>query len=196
MIIVIAAGAFVATNIDNLALLVMFLLRYRDQRLVVATAYLIGVSIIGIVSFTISLLASTAPVHYLGLLGLVPISIGAMGIWRLTRGSVAQKETLQNESISAAAVFVVTLSTQLGNGTDTVLTFGSLFADSVPGADQLIMVTMAVMAVLFLWLANYCVKHPVFSDMMQRHAHRVTPFLLILVGAYILANTGTDLMPG
>jgi cadmium resistance protein CadD (predicted permease) len=196
LIIVIAAGAFVATNIDNLALLVMFLLRYRDQRLVVATAYLTGVSLLGIVSFTISLLASTAPVHYLGLLGIVPISIGAMGIWRLARGSVAQKENLQNESISAAAVFVVTLSTQLGNGTDTVLTFGSLFADSVPGADQLIMVTMAVMAVLFLWLANYCVKHPVFSDMMQRHAHRVTPFLLILVGAYILANTGTDLMPG
>lgn len=196
MIIVITAGAFIATNIDNLALLVMFLLRYRDHRLVITAAYLTGVSLIVAVSFTISLLASTAPVHYLGLLGLVPMSIGAMGIWRLARGSVVQKENLQNESISGAAVFVVTLSTQLGNGADTVLTFGSLFADSLPGTDQLIMVTMAVMALLFLWLAIYCVNHPAFSDGVQRHAHRVTPFLLILVGLYILANTGTDLLPG
>ncbi len=196
LIILVSVGAFVATNIDNLVLLVMFLLRYRDRRVVVATAYLICLSLIGLVSFTISLLASTAPVHYLGLLGLVPISIGVMGIWRLARGSVVQKETVQDETISAAAVFVVTLSTQLGNGADTALTFASLFADSVPGADQLIIVTMAVMAILFLWLANYCVKHPVFSDAMQRHAHRVMPFLLILVGVYILANTGTDLMPG
>jgi len=195
IIIVVAAGAFVATNIDNLVLLVMFFLRYRDRRLLVAAAYLVGLSLIGLVSYLISLLASTAPVHYLGLLGLVPISIGIIGIWRLASSSVAENEAAQEDTVGAAAVFAVTLSTQLGNGADTVLTFGSLFADSVPGADQLIVLTMAVMAVLFLCVANYFVNHPALSKLMQRHAHRVTPFLLMLVGIYILANTGTDLIP-
>ena len=48
--------------------------------------------------------------------------------------------------MSAASVFFVTLTTQLGNGADTVLTFAALFADSLPGADYLIVFTIAVMA--------------------------------------------------
>ena len=196
MIVLVAAGAFVATNIDNLVLLVLFLLRYRDHRVVVGAAYLVCLFLLGLVGFLISLLANFAPVQYLGLLGFIPITIGAVGILSLVRGTAIENESPQAQTVGAASIFAVTLSTQLGNGADTMLTFGSLFGDSAPGADYLIMLTVAAMAVLFWFLANYLVNHPALSELMQRYAQRVTPFLLILVGLYILANTAADLAPG
>ena len=195
LIIPVAAFAFVATNIDNLALLVLFLFRYRCHREVVGIAYLVGLLLMGLLSVLLSLLASVVPIQFLGLLGLVPISIGAVGIFRLSRGPVLEDEISQEQSASAAAVFAATLLTQLGNGTDTVLTFGALFADSLRAASLMIMFTIAVMGVLFLCIANYFVRNPLLGDLMQRHAHRVTPFVLIFVGLYILANTASDLVP-
>jgi cadmium resistance protein CadD (predicted permease) len=162
----------------------------------VGVAYLVCLFLLGLVSFLTSLLAGTVPVHYVGLLGLVPISIGAVGIWRLARGPVIEDETGQEKTMNATSVFIVASSAQLGNGADTVLTFGALFADSLRAASYLIMFTMAAMAVLFLGLANYFVKQPVLSELIQRHAHRLTPFVLIFVGLYILANTATDTLPG
>jgi cadmium resistance protein CadD (predicted permease) len=141
------------------------------------------------------LLASAVPVQYLGLLGLVPISIGAVGLFRLSRGPAAANDSSHEQTASAAAVFAATLFTQLGNSTDTLLTFGPLFADSMRAASYMIMFTVAVMGALLLFAANYFVKHPLLSDPLQRHAHRVTPFVLIFVGLYILANTATDLVP-
>ncbi len=196
LILLVAAAAFLATNMDNLALLVVFLLRYRCHRVIVGIAYLVGLSLVVLLSFLLSLLASAVPVQYLGLLGLVPISIGVVGIYRLIRGPAAENDSSQEQTASAAAVFVATMFTQLGNSTDTLLTFGPLFADSMRTASYMIMFTIAVMGALFLFAANYFVKHPLLSDLLQRHAQRVTPFLLISVGLYILANTASDLVPG
>ena len=196
MIILVAAAAFLATNMDNLALLVVFLLRYRCHRVVVGIAYLVGLSLVVLLSFLLSLLASAVPVQYLGLLGFVPISIGVVGIYRLIRGPAVENDFRQEQTASAAVVFVTTMFTQLGNSADTVLTFGPLFADSMRAASLMIMFTIAVMGVLFLYIANYSVRNPLLGDLIQRHAHRVTPFLLIVVGLYILANTASDLVPG
>ena len=196
LIILVAAAAFLATNMDNLALLVVFLLRYRCHRVIVGIAYLVGLSLVVLLSFLLSLLASAVPVQYLGLLGFVPISIGVVGIYRLIRGPAPESDSRQEQTASAAAVFVTTMFTQLGNSTDTLLTFGPLFADSMRAASYMIMFTIALMGALFLFAANYFVKHPLLSDLLQRQAHRATPFLLIFVGLYILANTASDLVPG
>ena len=155
LIIFVAAAAFLATNTDNLALLVVFLLRYRCHRLVVGIAYLVGLSLVVLLSFLLSLLAGAVPVQYLGLLGFVPISIGVVGIYRLIRGPAAESDSRQEQTASAAAVFVATMFTQLGNSTDTLLTFGPLFADSMRAASYMIMFTIAVMGALFLLAANY-----------------------------------------
>ena len=92
--------------------------------------------------------------------------------------------------------FMATLFIQLANGADTVITFGALFTDSTRSADLLIILTLAAMAVIFALVANYAIRHPAFGDFIERYAYRVTPFILIAVGSYILLNTATDLMPG
>jgi len=84
----------------------------------------------------------------------------------------------------------------LGNGADTILVFGILFADSTPAADALVMITLAAMAVSFVIVAMYAVRHPAKSSVISQYAHRVLPFVLIFVGIYVIADTTTDTMPG
>jgi len=48
------------------------------------------------------------------------------------------------------------------------------------------------MAVLFLAGARYAVGHPAIEKSIEKHAQKITPFILIIVGAYIVADTATD----
>jgi cadmium resistance protein CadD (predicted permease) len=95
----------------------------------------------------------------------------------------------------ARAVFITTFIVQISNGTDTVVTFAALFADSTAATDLLIVLTLAAMAVIFVLVAIYGVRHPALRQWIERNARRVTPWILMIVGAYIVANTATDLIP-
>lgn len=194
-IIPIAAGAYIATNLDNLVLLVLLLTRYGNHTASVIAGFFACMFILGTTGFWIGMAANIAPVEYLGLLGFVPISIGIIGVVKLLRGEAGPIEADEQSIGGMRTVFMATLISQLGNGADTIVTFGALFADSMPSADILIVLTLAAMAVIFVLVAIYTIRHPSLNDLIRRHGHRVTPFILIIVGAYILANTATDLLP-
>jgi cadmium resistance protein CadD (predicted permease) len=194
-IVPIAAGAYVATNLDNFILLVSLLARYRIHTTNVVAGYFSFMLILGFVSFWIGKAADFAPVEYLGLLGFVPISIGAVELVRLRRGkgkvTVAEEKSVDG----AQKVFMATLVSQLGNGADTIVMFAVLFSDSMPSADILIIFTLSAMAVIFVLVGIYAVRHPALSEWIDRYAYRAMPFVLIIVGVYILANTASDLLP-
>jgi cadmium resistance protein CadD (predicted permease) len=194
LIVPIAVGAFVATNLDNLALLAAFLVRYRHRTFIVAAAYLASVLILSLSGYGVSRAAEIVPVEYLAWLGLVPISLGIAGVVNLFRENSSADDTREIALGGSRAAFLATVTSQLGNGADTILTFGALFADSNPAADTLIAITIAAMAVIFLVGARYAVGHPALRKSIENHAHRITPFILIIVGAYILADTATDLV--
>ena len=194
LIVPVAVGAFVATNLDNLALLAGLLARYQHRVLIVGTAYIISVLMLGLGGYGVAHAAEIAPVEYLGWLGLIPIGLGTVGVIDLFRKNTSSYTIRENTFGSGSAAFLATLASQLGNGVDTVLTLGALFADSNPVSDAIIGITVAAMAVLFLAAAHYAVGHPAIEKSIQKHAHRVTPFMLIIVGAYILVDTATDVL--
>jgi len=194
-IIPIAAGAYVATNLDNFILLVSLLARYRNHTSNVVAGYFTCVLILGFVGLWIGKAANIAPVEYLGLLGFVPISIGAVELIQLRRGKAKVTVAKEKSVDGVQKVFMTTLFSQLGNGADTIIVFGVLFIDSMPSADILTVVTLAAMAVIFVFVGIYAVRHPALCEWIDRYAYRVMPFVLIIVGVYILANTATDLLP-
>jgi cadmium resistance protein CadD (predicted permease) len=194
-IIPVAAGAYVATNLDNFTLLVALLARYRHKVLQVIAGYMTSMLILVAIAYWASTAASAMPVEYLGLLGIVPISVGAVGLVRLFRGHTAKSTIDQIKSTAGKSVIFTTLAVQLGNGADTLVTISALFADSNPSADVLAVVTLAAMALLFVFIAVYAVKHPALTIWIDRNADRITPFILIIVGTYILLNTATDILP-
>ncbi len=194
-IIPIAAGAYVATNLDNFILLVSLLARYRNHTSLVVAGYFACVLILGFVGYSIGAAANILPVEYLGLLGFVPISIGAYELIQL-RGGKAKVTLAEAKSVDGVQkVFLAALISQLGNGADTVVVFGVLFSDSNAPADILIILTLVAMAVIFVLVGIYAVRHPALSKWIDRYAYRAMPFVLIIVGIYILANTVTDILP-
>lgn len=194
-IIPVAAGAYAATNLDNFILLVALLARYRKHTAVVVSGFLASTLVFALVGIWIGKAANFVPVAYLGLLGIVPISIGIIELIKLRRGNAQSTESEEEHDDGAKKVFTTTLSSQLGNGTDTVVVLGVLFMDSAPSADFLTIVTLAAMAFIFACIGIYAVRHPVLYEQIDRYAHRVMPFILIGVGIYVIANTATDVLP-
>jgi cadmium resistance protein CadD (predicted permease) len=194
-IISVAAGAYIATNLDNLTLLVTLQARFRTRLWAVSTGFMTSNLLLGALGFWIGTAANNVPVEYLGFLGFIPMSLGVIGVIRMFRGRSGTGTVKNGVMDTARAVFIATLITQLSNGTDTVLTFAALFADSTAATDLLIVFTLAGMATIFLLIASYGVRHPALSQWIERNAPRLTPWILIFVGAYIVANTATDMLP-
>jgi len=195
-IIPVAAGAYIATNLDNLTLLLTLQARFRNQSRIVSLGYLGSTLVLGLVGYWIGTAAANVPVEYIGFLGFVPMSMGAIGVYRIIRGNAQTTAAGEAMADGAGAVFVTTFVAQISNGTDTVVTFAALFADSTAATDLLIVFSLAMMAVIFVLVANYGVRHPALKQWIERNAHRLTPWILIVVGTYIVSNTATDLLPG
>jgi len=172
------------------------LARYRNHTSKVIAGYFVCMLILVSVGLWIGKAANIAPVKYLGLLGFVPISIGVVELFQLRRRKAKITAAEEKSVDSVQKVFMTTLSSQLSNGADTIVIFGVLFIDSVPSADILTIVTLAAMGVIFVSAGIYAVRHPALCEWIDRYAHRVMPFVLIVVGVYIVANTATDLSPG
>ena len=134
VIIPIAAGAYLATNLDNLTLLAVLLARYPERRDTVIAGFLVSAGLLAGCGFAISYATAAVPVKYLGLLGLVPITIGLVGVSRLIRERSGRDASGPQSPRIAGAAFVATVGSQLGNGSDTLITFAALFADSMPTA--------------------------------------------------------------
>ena len=150
---------------------------------------------LGLAGFSVAAVADLAPIQYLGLLGIVPITIGAMGIVQMIRGVAANSETGEKQLGNVRSAFAATVLIQLSNGSDTVVTFAALFADSAAAFNLLIISTMVAMAIVFAISAMYAVRHPLLGEWIEKYGPRITPFILIFVGCYILLNTATDLLP-
>lgn len=195
-IIAISAGAYIGTNLDNLILLVALHQRYAKHPRVVTAGYFTGMLLIGLICLVIGEAGELIPVSYLGLLGVIPISIGGLALIQL----FAKNKTGDSPGVTvgsgAHTVFATVLMTQVSNSADSIITFSVLLADSMDVYDYVIAPTFLAMAGVFAWLALYSRKHPRLSEFLDRYGKFITPFILVLVGTYILSNTATDLMSG
>lgn len=188
------ASSFAVTNLDNLALLVGWLLTDPGHRRQVLAGHLLGMFTLGLIAFGFGLGANFFPVESIGYLGLIPIGLGAKGLYDLVRrrrdaqvSGVEHRNPVGPLGIAA---------TQIANGLDTVLVFGPLLADSEVGVDLVMVVGFAAMAFLWFGLASLLQRQAARLSVLERASHWITPFVLIGVGLYILDNTSTDVLAG
>lgn len=196
IIIVVASGAFVGTNLDNLLLLMAMYSRYEQNAVMVTAGYVAGMLVIGAISLLIGEAGELLPLAYLGFLGLIPISMGVFSLWKIFRKTEAEDLSRAIGTHTGVAVFLTLVVTQLSNSADSIVTFSALFADSSDAADYLIAPTFLAMTIVFSGMAYYSLKHHKLKQFVNRYGKHVTPFILILVGWYIFSNTGLDLVPG
>jgi cadmium resistance protein CadD (predicted permease) len=195
IIIGVTAGAFIGTNLDNLLLLVAMYSRYEQRAGIVTAGYFTGMILIGVITLIIGEVGDIIPLAYLGLLGVVPMMMGVLSLWKLFRSTQPGEVASVAAADTRLAVFFALISTQLSNSADSIIMFSALYADSSDPSDYMVAPTFLAMAGVFAGVAYYSVKHPKLSRFLSRYGQYVTPFILILVGYYILSNTASDLVP-
>jgi cadmium resistance protein CadD (predicted permease) len=185
---VLGGGLFASTNVDDIFLLMAFFAdpRLRNKAVVfgqfVGIASLIGVSLLGAAG---ALFFSHKMV---ALLGLVPLVLGIRSLVSKRASSSLEDEESLNEVPGAfyAQVFSVAGVT-FANGGDNLAVYIPVFSDDFSLVPILIVV-FALMTALWCVLARYFVTHPRLVEPMRKLAPRLLPYVLIVLGVWILSG--------
>lgn len=188
-IIGIGVAAFAATDIDDLFVLMLFFSypTYKAPQVIIGQYLGIGVLVsVGIVG---SLIALVVPATIVGLMGLLPITIGIKKLIDLRKheGNEMPKNLQSNRS--SYLRFLTVAGVTIANGGDNIGVYVPLFASSSTLAEIITLVAI-FLAVTAVWcaLAYYLVNHRLIATRLRRVGHIVLPFVLIGLGAYILAD--------
>jgi len=179
------ALAYALTNIDGLFAFFAIATsgRYRQalagflvaQLVVVAGAYVAGTGV------------TILTPHALGYLGLVPLSLGVWEVWKnMSRsGNDADIPKPAHSTFSAAVIF-------LALSADTFILIAAFFADTAAVLDRYVLIG-AVIAVTGLIVAGTLLARSLGSNRkIQRFFEKLSPFVMIAAGIYILLDTATD----
>ena len=148
-----------------------------------------GIGLLVVIGALGSLLALVVPQQIIGLLGIVPISIGIIRLVQLRKLSSVQEHT--NEQLTSKwhnhlpmlTVEAVTFS----NGGDNIGIYTPLFA-KYSSAGESVLITLIFMVMTAGWciIAYYLVRHSIIAERLQKTGHIIFPFVLIGLGIYIL----------
>lgn len=181
------ALALVLTNLDNLALLIAIAvpvgLRRALAGYVLAQGLVLGLSL-GLAAGVAEVFAARA-----GVLGLVPLGLGAWALWRGGPGAGPEPEQRPGQR----ATLLATVGLFLGLSMDSFAVLTALLADSAPlfrGAALLGGVAgIALMAGAGAALARVAER----SARWLGRADRFAPYVMMAAGLYVLWNSGTDM---
>lgn len=184
------ALAFASTNMDNLLLLVSWLLAGAMPASRLFAGYGLGMLGVLAVSVLMGLAGYLFPIEYLGYLGVIPMLLGL----RLLIGNLSHAAPGDDALPSAAGGVFAVAATQLSNGVDTVLVFAPLLADSRLLFDAQIAVLFVILFCLWFLLARLLSLHASRLPAIERLGRWLAPVVMMGVGFYILSNTATDMV--
>ena len=199
------AAAFIATNIDDLFILMLFFAQmnvtFRKQN-IIAGQYL-GFTALIVASLPGYFGGLIVPQAWIGLLGLVPILMGLTSLIqreksasevqmvteavvhpssRSVLGPIASLLTPQTYSVAAVTV---------ANGGDNIGIYIPLFANS--NLSRLIIILSVFFLLVGVWcyIALQLTRHPAVAKVLTRSSDVLVPIVLVGLGIFILIDNGT-----
>ncbi len=188
--VITAASAFSATNVDDFVLLTLFLSRSDRgpstkqvvMGQVVGLGLLVALSLLGFFGRVL------VPEAWLGLLGLLPISLGVSKLldWLEDPEPDADQVAL-HPLAGVASVAAVTIA----NGSDNVGVYVPLFAHTSPTGLVVTLMVFGLGVALWCWLAWRLARTPGVTEALTRFGGPLIPLVLIGLGGLILIDSHT-----
>jgi cadmium resistance protein CadD (predicted permease) len=183
-----AAGAFVATNVDNGVVTVAMVAAAPPERSNrIALGQVIGFVVLVVAAIGMAVLLFDIPTRIIGLLGLVPLTLGLRGLFGLRhaegRSRVARRAI--GSGVFAAAAITV------GAGGDNLAAYIPLFrvAGLVGSAESLLVFALGeVLLTLFVLRVG---RHPRVRDAVTAIGVFAAPLLYCAIGILVLVEAGT-----
>jgi cadmium resistance protein CadD (predicted permease) len=188
-----AVVLFISTDLDDVFVLLGFFADPRFRIRHIVAGQFIGIAVLYAVSVIGSLVSLVMPIALVGLLGLVPITMGLKSAWELCTSSDANERVSIGNRGSAigraniAAVFAMTVA----NGGDNVSVYIPLFAMRSASHIAIMGVVFGIMTAIWLYFAYWLTRHRAIRAPVQRYARLLMPFVFIALGVSVLYQART-----
>ena len=200
-------SAFVATNLDDILVLMLFFRQVNDtfrHRHIVTGQYL-GFLIIIVASLPGFLGGMLLPKPWIGLLGIVPLSIGLYQLFHPSKvDKNLQAVILPNPAPSPPPKF--SFASLLGpktysvaavtcaNGGDNMGIYVPLFASNNLISLGIILTLFLVMVGVWCYIALKLVRFPGIAHFLLQYGDALIPFIFISLGLFILLENDSCLL--
>ena len=169
-----------ATNIDGLFLTAALLSNAAGPARAVVAGTFLGIGALYAVSAAASLVSLVVPAGAIALLGLLPLGIGLKQL--VGAGNATE------EAAPAAHGVLGVAGINIAFGGDNIGVYTPLFASGGIEAIAVYGGVFALLTALLCWLAHRLVIHPALGAPVRRYAPRLVPWVLIVLGLWILAQ--------
>ena len=191
-VIALVAGGFIATNLDNLLLLVV-IQGSTHRRMPILVGYVASGLIILLVALCGFVMGSLLDPALLGYAGLVPVGLGLYTLWNRSEATKAAVIARQAPTTQATVpLFFGSLVLMLSNSTDSLAIFLPLLAETRGQFLALACATWLAMVLLWTSMAYKIGENQVLARFIEQRGARWVPWIMIVVGGYILFDTATD----
>ena len=177
--------AYAITNVDNLLIMASLGIRPASRRNVILGFLAASVVVLAIASLA-SFIEILVPANMLGYLGFLPISIGVYLLF--------SKNSSHDSGVRHATTWPAIAGLLFANSGDTIFALGPLFAESGNDARIGLAIGFTLIAGLWLLLILNVSSRVAESAALSRLGHRLAPWMMIIVGLYILSDSATDLV--
>ena len=189
-IVGIGTTAFVATNIDDLLILIAFFANSRFPLPQIVLGQYAGMGALLAISIVSSLIALIVPNNLIGLIGIFPIAIGIKELLELLKNGDNEESAKQpSRSRFAAYLPFLTVAVVTFSGGEEIGVYTSVFATNSE-VSEIIIIVLVVMVLTGVWcaVAYHLVNRPLIASSIKRTGTVALPFVLIGLGIYILAE--------
>ena len=189
-LVAIGVVAFVATNIDDIFVLMMFFSSLTFPVRQVVLGQYVGIGLLIAISALGSLIALVVPTYIIGLLGMIPIAIGIKNLVETRRKDKSRsRQVVQDKNIKSSLSFLTVAAVTFSNGGDNIGVYVPLFS-KYNTVSQITTLTAVFVAMTAVWcvVSYYFVNHPLIASRIRHIGNIIFPFVLIGLGIYILAS--------
>ena len=189
-LVAIGVAAFVATNIDDIFVLMIFFssLAYPVRQIVLGQY--IGIGLLIAISGIGSLIAFVVPTYVIGLMGIVPIAIGIKHLVEVRRKDNPSRQVVQDKMNKSYLSFLSVAAVTFSNGGDNIGVYIPLFS-KYNTISEIFALTTVFIAMTAVWCiaAYYFVNHPLIASRIRHTGNIILPFVLIGLGIYVLTDS-------
>jgi len=195
LLIITGVMAFIATNLDDIFVLMVFFANpYYNNKYIVLGQY-IGVSSLIIISALGYLFKFIIPLSWIGLMGIFPIIIGLKHILDLKFNKdfqesfykINENKNVFSKVMNSKVLYVAIVS--FSNGGDNIGVYVPLFASI--SFYQMVFIIFIFLMMIGVWcfLGFKMVNNRILGYKIKKYGHLILPFILILLGIAILAKS-------
>jgi cadmium resistance protein CadD (predicted permease) len=182
--------AFAATNIDDIFILILFYGNKRINPTSILAGQALGLGTLVLASYLAAYIGNFIDQRFIGLLGLFPIYLAAKQIFEMIKNKNDSDNDGRQIALKSTG-FIAIAGVTIANGGDNIGVYIPLLTTMSHLEKIEMLIVFAVMTYLWCTIARHLADRPIVARQLDKYGHVVMPVVLLLLGVFILAESGT-----